>query len=72
MMSGSIPRAGSIGSPDRSIMVKPNGANTSPKKKQPRKGIGQRTVPENYYGRESQMTHVVKDRAVQNFQVKFR
>ena len=50
---GSTPKAGSIGSRDRAIMAKPNRANTCPKKKQSRKDIGQRTVQENDYGRES-------------------
>jgi hypothetical protein len=43
----STPKARSIGSPVRDIMVKPNGANTSPKKRQSKKGICQRTVREN-------------------------
>jgi hypothetical protein len=50
---GSTPKAGSIGSPVRNIMVKPSRANICPKKRRSRKGIFQRMELENDYDCES-------------------
>jgi hypothetical protein len=61
--------AGSIGNPDRDIMVKPNRGNTWLKKGSPERiPTGERyrrmTMPVNH-----KLTNVVKDRVVQNFQL---